>query len=87
MTAASARDRKNSTEEDCMLFVKNCPKEWTHEELFKHFESIGEINSAKVSIDADFKSRGFGFIEFKDAKFAVKAIQEFNEQEVPCEAD
>ena len=36
------------------IFVKNCPKEWTHEDLHRCFEDCGEIVSAKVSIDGDF---------------------------------
>ena len=46
--------------------------------MFKIFEEFGEINSAKVSIDANFNSRGFGFVEFKNAKNAKQAIESLN---------
>lgn len=46
--------------------------------MFQEFVSFGEITSAKISIDANFQSRGYGFIEFKDAESAQKAIAEAN---------
>ena len=64
------------------VFVKNCPKEWTHEDLYQEFISFGEIESAKISIDANFVSRGYGFIQFREAESAKKAIQEQNGKSV-----
>lgn len=66
--------------------MKNCPKEWTHEHLFQEFISFGEINSAKISIDANFQSRGYGFIEFKEPEAAQKAIAEANGKVVAVES-
>ena len=64
------------------VFVKNCPKDWTHEDLYQEFISFGEIESAKISIDANFVSRGYGFIQFKEAESAQKAIKEQNGKSV-----
>lgn len=66
--------------------MKNCPSEWTHEDLFTQFSKYGDIESAKVSIDANFNSRGYGFVEFKDANSVKQAIQEMNGAEVGEEA-
>ena len=40
--------------------------------------NYGTIASAKVSIDANFTSRGFGFVSFENSKAAQKAIKEAN---------
>lgn len=45
------------------LFVKGLPAQWTHEDLAKAFEECGTVVSAKVSIDGNYKSRGYGFVQ------------------------
>ena len=75
-TSGVVKSAKRDSEPGTQIFVKNCPKEWTHEDLYQEFVSFGEINSAKISIDANFQSRGYGFVEFKDAESAQKAISE-----------
>ena len=47
------------------LFVKGMPAAWTHQELYEAFKGFGSIVSAKVSVDGDFKSRGYGFVQFE----------------------
>lgn len=54
------------------------PKEWTHEDLYKTFESYGTILSSKISIDANFTSRGYGFVQFEKAEAAQKAMKEMD---------
>ena len=56
------------------IFVKNCPKNWTHLDLHENFATFGEITSAKMSITANFESRGFGYIEFTSTEAAKKAV-------------
>jgi len=56
------------------IFVKNCPAEWTHEDLHDKFAEFGEITSAKMSITANFVSRGYGFVEFSTVEAARKAV-------------
>ena len=64
----------NGTDPLKQIFVKNCPKEWTHADLFEQFESFGEITSAKISITANFESRCYGFVEFTSSDSAKKAV-------------
>ena len=60
------------------IFVKSCPKEWSHADLHDAFAAFGEIVSAKVSITAAFESRGYGFVEFTTIEAARKAVAEMN---------
>lgn len=46
------------------VFVRNIPKNLTHADLQRKFESIGKIKSLKVSLNSDHTSRGYGFICF-----------------------
>lgn len=52
------------------LFVKGIPFSWTHEDLHEAFSSYGNIASVKVSIDAEYKSRGYGFVQFQTLEAA-----------------
>ena len=64
------------------LFVKGFPKSWTNEELYKAFEVFGIISSSKLSIDANFNSRGYGFVQFESGESAQKAIQEMHDKQI-----
>jgi hypothetical protein len=66
--------------------VNKCPKDWTHLDLHEHFKHCGEIISAKVSITANFESRGYGFIEFTTAKGAKQAVTDMNGKEFTVNA-
>lgn len=35
---------------------------WTHEDLYNAFSKYGTIISAKVSIDKDHNSKGYGYV-------------------------
>lgn len=56
------------------LFVKGLPKSWTHEDLSKAFEECGPVSSAKVSINADFTSRCYGFLQMATEEALQKAL-------------
>jgi polyadenylate-binding protein len=60
------------------LFVKCLPKEWTHSDLHNAFLPIGSIVSAKVSLDKDHKSKGYGYINFESPLSSKKAIEEMD---------
>ena len=60
------------------IFVKNCPKNWTHSDLHENFATFGEISSAKMSITANFESRGFGYIEYASVESTKKAVIKMN---------
>lgn len=77
-TVPHASGKKEAQAEERQIFIKNSPKEWTHLDLYEHFSPFGEICSAKVSINANFESRGYGFVEFAKAESARKAVSEMN---------
>lgn len=56
------------------IFVK-VPKDLKHEDLHKMFEPMGKIKSLKISLNADYTSRGYGFICFQDEATATQALQ------------
>ena len=63
-----ATDTKKAKDQPFTIFVKNCPKDWTHEDLYDHFKQYGNVLSAKMSIDGNFKSRGYAFVTFETTK-------------------
>lgn len=83
-TMSSGAEKKPTT---FQLFVKGCPPRWTHNELYEAFKTYGRIVSAKVSIDGDFKSRGYGFVQFEALDSAQKAIKEMNGRDVSLKAE
>ena len=88
--AQSTRGRDSFGSAGCdpakQIFVKNCPKDWSHADLFKHFESFGEIVSAKISITANFESRCYGFVEYVGADSAKKAVEAMDGKVIATEA-
>jgi polyadenylate-binding protein len=65
--------------------VKGLPKNWKHDDLNKAFEKFGKVHSAKVSIDSDFNSRGYGFVQFDSEQAIQKAIAEMNDLVIPAD--
>jgi RNA recognition motif-containing protein len=64
------------------IFVAKLNFKTTSEELEKHFETYGEVSSAKVIFDkVTQRSKGFGFVEMPDDQAAEQAIQALNESE------
>jgi RNA recognition motif-containing protein len=64
------------------IFVAKLNFKTTSEELEKHFETHGEVSSAKVIFDkVTQRSKGFGFVEMPDDQAAEQAIQALNESE------
>lgn len=61
------------------LFVGGLPFDLNEQDLRGVFEEYGPIISAKIIIDRETnRSRGFAFIELKDAEKANLAISEMN---------
>lgn len=58
------------------IFVKSLDKSLTSKDLEEKFKDIGEIKSAKVSINPDYSSRGYGFVCFASSEDAIKAVGE-----------
>lgn len=63
------------------IFVGNLSWKTTEDELKAHFARFGEVVSAKIVTDQmSGKSKGFGFVEMKDAESATTAIRELNDK-------
>lgn len=65
------------------VYVKNFGDSLDSEKLGVVFSQFGEILSAKVMEEEGGKSKGFGFVAFKDHESAARAVEEMNEAEVP----
>jgi len=65
------------------LYVGSLPYKTTEEELFQIFSQFGEIVSVKIVTDrVTGQSKGFGFVEMKEANDAQKAIEAVNGSEL-----
>lgn len=62
------------------LYIKNLDDTVDNEKLQEIFAPIGTIISARVMLDQNGKSRGFGFVSFTTPEEANKAITEMNGQ-------
>lgn len=61
------------------MFVKGFgPLNWSHSELYQAFRKFGPIVSAKVSIDKNHKSKGFGYATFEREEDASQALKEMD---------
>lgn len=65
------------------VYVGNLPFSIGRDDLEKLFESYGEMEEVVVIADKfSGRSKGFGFVTFKNDEDANKAISEMNEKEV-----
>ena len=65
------------------IYVGNLPFSVTQEKLKELFSKYGEIEEATVIANKfSGRSKGFGFVSFKDESSAEKAIAEMNKKEV-----
>ncbi|KAG5860275.1 polyadenylate-binding protein [Encephalitozoon hellem] len=60
------------------IFVKNLPESFTSKDLDDAFSMFGEIVSCKVATTPQGKSKGYGFVQFKEKRSAKKVIKNFN---------
>ncbi len=59
------------------LYVGNLPFSATDDDLKRHFEQVGGVQSAKVIMDRETgKSRGFGFVEMDNSDDAIEELHE-----------
>ncbi len=63
------------------VYVKNFGDNFDDQKLRDLFEKYGEITSAVVAKADDGKSKGHGFVNFKDAVAAEGAVKELNESD------
>lgn len=52
------------------VFVKGFGSFWTHRDLHEAFKEFGSIVSSRVSIEEGHKSRGYGYVQYKEAESA-----------------
>lgn len=64
------------------VFVKNFGEDLDESKLEKVFSKFGEISSCAVMTDGEGKSKGFGFVAFKNSEDAEKAVNEMHEQSI-----
>lgn len=64
------------------VYVKNIDTEITEEELREIFGKYGAITSLRLEVEANGKSRGFGFVNFESHDSAVKAIEALHDTEL-----
>ncbi|XP_047950315.1 uncharacterized protein LOC125196015 isoform X2 [Salvia hispanica] len=69
-------DKANST----IVFVKNFGQSTTEEDLKKIFGELGLVTDAGVMRNEDEASKSFGFVKFKNAEDAARAVQSLNGQ-------
>lgn len=55
------------------LFIKNLEPSLSHSDLFEAFRKFGHIVSARVKLDDDGNSLGFGFVMFSEEPSATRA--------------
>lgn len=60
------------------MYIKNFGDALNDQSLSEMFAAYGKIVSAKVMVDESNKSRGFGFVSFKDPEYAERAVVGLN---------
>lgn len=67
------------------LYCKNLPKAWDEAKLKELCAEFGEISSVLVVMDPDSgKSKGFGYIDFKEHEAAKACVAAMHDKEVEC---
>jgi len=72
-----------SEQEQRKLFIGSLKWELTEAELREAFELFGELEEVKIVTEKETgRSRGFGFIKFKDADAAKTAMEEMQDSDL-----
>ena len=66
----------------CNLWVENLPWTMVEDELYKHFQLVGTVQSAKINRTRSGKSRGTATVLMANAAQAQRAIQQMNGTEI-----
>ena len=57
------------------IFIRKIDKNTTSEQLEEKYKNFGGVKSCKVSIDENYKSRGYGFVCFQDVEYCRAALE------------
>jgi RNA recognition motif-containing protein len=57
------------------VFVRNLPKDMKAADLDKVFSEFGKVKSAKISLNKNHESNGYGFVAFDEVEFTRVAIE------------
>lgn len=71
--------KKDASVQRRTLFINNLSFTATEDDLKKHFEQYGKIESINVVRNSHGKSRGFAYIEFENEEDRQKAVVENNQ--------
>ena len=63
------------------IYIKNLDTEISEEEFREMFANFGPITSAVLQIDAEGKSKGFGFVNYESYVDAAKAVEGLHDSE------
>ena len=75
-------DEKNYVISETKLFVGWLNRKMRGRELNEEFSKFWEVVFARVRLGDDGKSKGFGFVEFKNPEDATKAKESMDWQEL-----
>merc|ERR1740117_1154936 len=78
----SSKERGGNKFRFTNVYVKNLPLDWTREKLEEEFTtSGGALTSSMLAVDEEGKSKGFGFLNFKNPEAAAAAVEALNGRE------
>ena len=64
------------------IYVGNLAYQLTDDDLKAAFQAYGEVESARIIMDHDGRSKGFGFVEMTNREEALAAIEALNGTEM-----
>jgi RNA recognition motif-containing protein len=64
---ANPESHKTMIKSECNVFVRGLEWQWTSQDLRAIFEEFGTVVSAKVCLNENKQSKGFGYVLFNEA--------------------
>lgn len=72
----------DSKEEFTNLYIKGIDTRVTEQQFYELFAAIGPVESYSMPLDGYGAPRGFGFVNYKHAEDAVRAVETLNEHKL-----